>query len=178
MSETPQPTSATVTIRKSMPLWTKALLIVSVVAMAAGVALPFIFGGDSPPPPTPAGSPGVPGVPSLTGEGAASASSPGAAWSPHIFRVGFSFFVAFVIAYALRAFVKIALIGLGFVLLILFGLQYSGLVDVRWGEIQTHYDEASEFVQRESSSFKSFVTGYLPSISAAGVGFFAGFRRK
>jgi len=99
-------------------------------------------------------------------------------WSPTIFRLGFSFFVGFAIAYALRSFMKISLITIGVVLLGLFGLQYAGIVDVNWQAMEAHYDTAAEWLGNQTQSFTAFVQGYLPSAGMAGFGFVTGFRRR
>lgn len=98
--------------------------------------------------------------------------------SPAIFRLGLSFMVGFAMAYAVRTFVKISLIAVGVFFLALFGLDYAGLVTINMGAIEQHYDSLMAFLSREFDSFRSFVTGYLPSATSAGAGMVFGFRRK
>lgn len=99
-------------------------------------------------------------------------------WSPAIFRLGFSFFVGFAIAYAVRTFVKFSLIALGMFFLLLFGMQYAGFITVEWGMIQQRYEESQSWISAQFSSFKDFVTGELPSAGLFATGFVVGFRRK
>lgn len=87
--------------------------------------------------------------------------------SPAVFRLGFSFFLGFAIAYALRAFVKVSLVAIGLFALLLFGMQYAGLVEVRWAAIGDRYDSAAAWFEGQFASFRAFVLGYLPSAAAA-----------
>jgi len=100
------------------------------------------------------------------------------AWSPVVFRMGFSFFVGFCIAYALRTFVKVSIIAIGMMLLVLFGLQYAGIVEVNWLVMEDRYDTLVAWLQSETSSFTGFVTGYLPSAALATFGLVVGFRKR
>ena len=99
-------------------------------------------------------------------------------WSPVMMRLGFSFFAAFCIAYALRIFFKVSVLVLGMAILLLMGLQYSGLVQVDWSAIDGRYQSAARWLADQFGSFRQFVTGQLPSASAAAAGLFAGLKRK
>lgn len=156
------------------------------------------FAGESPmtspetgPDTSPGTSPGTTGflpgvepgfdVPDLPGEEPAAEDPPADVedvWSPAIFRLGFSFFVGFAIAYAVRTFVKFSLIALGMFFLMLFGLQYAGFITVEWGIIQERYEESQGWLASQFGSFKDFVTGELPSAGLFATGFVIGFRRK
>jgi len=147
-------------------------------------------GGWPLPLPTPSGGPGGPPEPAGTpegdgpepadgGGGAASAEGGGSdPWSPAIFRMGFSFFVGFAVAYAVRAFVKVSLIGLGLMFLFLFGLQYAGFIEVRWDVVGDRYESSSAWLAGQVRSFQDFATGYLPSGGAALAGLALGIKRK
>ena len=176
---------------RRLPGWKKVLLAGSVALMAAGLGLQgFAYlrrpaeqeakptGGRLTqvqpkgflPTPTPGSdAPKAPAPPS--------AEQSIEDWYPAIFRLGFSFFVGFCIAYALRAFFKVSLAAIGVILLALFGLQYAGVVQVDWSAMGRHYDGVVGWLAGQFSGFKNFVTGYLPSAASAGVGLFAGFRR-
>lgn len=99
-------------------------------------------------------------------------------YSPAVFRLGFSFFAGFAMAYALRQFVKVTLLIAGVILLGLFGLQYAGLVQIDWGAIEGKYDSIAAFFREQTASFTKFVSGYLPSATAAAGGAVIGFRKK
>lgn len=131
----------------------------------------------------------VPGLPGGTpegeepGESGSVASSDAEAqvtdpWSPAIFRMGFGFFVGFSMAYALKAFAKITIVTAGIFFLLLFGLQYAGLVEVKWTAMADRYDSIQAWLGAQLGGFQAFVTGYVPSAGAALAGLGLGFIRK
>jgi len=178
--------------------WKKAVLGDSVALMAAGVVLPFVVGapeprqtqveqaetpgGATPPGVAPQGlAPVEPGqTPPETGTSTDQAAEPGpgSTLSPALFRLGFSFFVGFAIAFALRSFIKATLIVSGIFLLFLFGMEYAGLVSVQWGAIESRYDSFSAWLESELGSFRTFITGRVPAIGAGLAGLGIGFTRK
>jgi len=174
--------------------WQRIAAVLSVLVMAFGLGL-GAWNGLRPPAPTAtvvgagatAGSAG--GIasgfaPLEPGDGtdadpAASGTPAGEdPWSPAIFRMGFSFFVGFAVAFALRAFVRVSLITLGLYFLTLFGLQYAGFIEVDWAAIGARYDGIRDWLGTELDSFASFATGYLPSAGTAMLGLATGFRRR
>jgi len=170
---------------RGAPLWVKALVVVSVLLMVGGLALGFMAGGDSA-----SASVGGGADPSaLVNEFGASDGAPGVGaadesgedwmneWSPTIFRLGFSFFVGFAIAYAVRTFIKLSIVAVGFMLLLLFGLQYAGIIEVHWGRISEHYDTFGAWFSGQFQSFSSFIAGELPSAASVTAGLVLGFRR-
>jgi len=98
--------------------------------------------------------------------------------SPAVFRAGFSFFVGFAVAFALRQFVKFSIVALGLFFLAMFGLQYAGLIEVKWAVMEDRYHAAGGWLGGQVESFKAFLTGYLPSAALATAGLAAGFTRK
>ncbi len=156
--------------RRGLPGWVKVLLGVSVVLMAAGVIMPLVAPA---PKPSAVGALAT-GLAGEAGSGGAAASP----WSPAVFALGFSFFVAFAVAYAIRTFVKMALIAAGFMALFLFGLQYSGMIEVKWAAMEKKYDQGSSWISEQTKSFTAFITGALPSAGAAAAGLVAGFRKS
>ena len=176
--------------RPPIPGWKKGLLAASLLVGFLGLGM-MAFGGSggdaaapgASTPRVPGGSQLLPGsIPPSSGPGAATEEPAGesgvAEWGPPVARLGFSFFVGFAIAYALRAFFKITLIILGGIFLILFGLQYAGLIQIEWSALGTHYDSVADWFSRHAGSFKDFVTGNLPSAGSAVAGMALGFRRK
>ncbi|MFI4916011.1 MAG: FUN14 domain-containing protein [Phycisphaerales bacterium JB060] len=140
-----------------------------------GVTWPF------PVPGAPGGTPAPEGAPGEPGEGAQAErveQAPADPWSPAIFRMGFGFFVGFSMAYAFRAFAKFAVVSLGVFFLLLFGLQYAGLIEVQWGAMAERYDSARGWLGAQFDGFTAFVTGALPSAGAALAGLGLGFIRK
>jgi uncharacterized membrane protein (Fun14 family) len=129
--------------------------------------LPGEHGGTTPP-----GQSGELGAESQEGE------EPVDVWSPAIFRMGFSFFAGFAIAYALRMFVKVSVISIGIFLLAMFGLQYAGFIEVNWTMVGERYETFSAWFGDQFKDFSTFVTGYLPSAATGTGGLAIGFMKK
>jgi uncharacterized membrane protein (Fun14 family) len=162
--------------RKGLAWWQLALVGLAVVAMAGGIAL-SLGGGGGDAGPAGGGSDLVRGLTTDGGAPAVGADAAGDDWSPVVFRLGFSAFVGFAIGYALRAFVKISVIGIGFFLLLMFGLEYAQIIEVRWASVGDRYDEAAGWIERNAGSFMGFVKGQLPAAGLFGVGLVAGLKR-
>lgn len=99
-------------------------------------------------------------------------------YSPAIFALGFSFFAGLAIAHALRTLMKATIIGCGFLILGLLGLEYAGFIDVQWAVIEERYEGFGSWATGQFASFQTFVTGRLPSIGAGAMGAVLGFKRK
>lgn len=99
-------------------------------------------------------------------------------WGPTAFRLGFSFFVAFAIAYVLRMFVGWAIALVGVVAGLTIFLQWLGLLHVNWGSVEGESGRALGWVQGQFTSFMAFAKGVLPSGAAAAAGLIAGWRRR
>ena len=173
--------------RYAIPASAVVLLVLAVGFMAAGIAIPTLRrapaspGGPAPSSHAAAGvssfaEPGTGAPPAA--EPAAEPAPPESLLSPALFRLGFSFFVGFAIAYALRSFFAFAIIAVGFFLLAMFGLQYAGIVDVHWGALAQRYDSFAAWLAAQTKSFPAFIGGSLPSAGAASVGLLTGFRRR
>ncbi len=193
---------------RAIRLWQWAAIAVSVVVMGLGIALPIladtrqtvavdpqgrvvadvVTDPDGAPrtrggiPLTsgflPSGSDPAPGEPGGAPAGTPVELEQRDYVSPAVFRAGFSFFVGFAIAFALRQFVKVSVVALGLFFLALFGLQYAGLIEVKWGVLEERYEAAGGWLASEFDSFRSFMTGYLPSAALATAGFAAGFAKR
>ncbi|MBK1721082.1 hypothetical protein CKO23_02295 [Thiocystis violacea] len=95
----------------------------------------------------------------------------GALFSEYFFlKLGFSFMVGLAMGFALKIAFKIALLVIGLILLALFGLQISGVIDVNWGGMEVHYDGWADWVGASASTFFGFVGDNLTSAAS----FFAG----
>ncbi|MEM9065023.1 MAG: FUN14 domain-containing protein [Planctomycetota bacterium] len=177
---------------KAFAAWQKGLVFLSLLLMAGGIALGFVQPGAEPAPLAGQGQtdsaligqgvtgltsqiPGQPADPNPQDQVLEDGSNP---WSPALFRMGFSFFIAFAIGYAARTFLKISVIGLGFFALALFGLEYGGFITVDWGAFQDKYDTFADWLGGQTEDFTAFITGYLPSTAAATTGLVTGLRRK
>jgi uncharacterized membrane protein (Fun14 family) len=92
--------------------------------------------------------------------------------------MGFSFFVGFSIGYAFRTFLKFVFFMSGAVFILLFLLQYNGMIDINWAIFETAYDNLIAWISPHLGGLKSFITANLSSAAMAGLGLFLGFRRK
>lgn len=99
-------------------------------------------------------------------------------WVALFTYMGFSFFAGFAIGYATRTFMKFMFFLSGTVLLLLFGLQYAGLIDVRWEAFENVYNSLIAWISPHLGGLKNFITANLSSAAMAGLGLFWGFRRK
>ena len=166
--------------RRPLARWRKVSLAVALAIMVAGLGLwayAALSADEAPATRSGAAAPSS-FSPTSGGEPAEAEPSPVAQWSPAIFRLGFSFVAAFCMAYALRTFARIAAVVIGSALLLLVGLHYSGLVEVRWDAMEERYNGLSGWLGAQTKSFAALVTGYLPSAAAAAAGFVAGFTRR
>ncbi len=114
--------------------------------------------------------------PTAGSDGAAGAEGE-SLWPAALFRLGFGFFVGFSIGYAIRVFVRIALVAVGLAFLLLFGLQYGGLIPVDWSAMGTVLDQAVAWVRANAAGFRAFITGQLPSAASALAGAAVGFKK-
>lgn len=168
----------------STATWQKIALAVSVVLMLGGVAAPMLMGDTTAPAmvadPDVAGATGFlpTDTPPTDEDGQPATLSDDELWSPAIFRMGFAFFLAFSVGYAIRALMKITLLAIGLFALALFGLDYAQIVDINWAMMESHYDGIGSWLGAQVSSFQAFVTGYLPATGMSAVGLAAGLNRK
>jgi uncharacterized membrane protein (Fun14 family) len=66
----------------------------------------------------------------------------------------------------------------GAVFILLFLLQYNGMIDINWAIFETTYDNLITWISPHLGGLKSFITANLSSAAMAGLGLFLGFRRK
>ena len=98
--------------------------------------------------------------------------------APATFRFGASYVGGFFLGWTLRRFLKLTLLLSGAaIVLIALGKKF-GWFESDWVAIESHVRHSLAWLQGEAGAFKQFVTGYLPSAGAAGVGAFLGFRRS
>jgi uncharacterized membrane protein (Fun14 family) len=98
--------------------------------------------------------------------------------APATFRFGASYVGGFFLGWTFRRFLKVTLLlsGATFVLIALG--KKLGWWELDWVAMEGQVRHSLAWVQGEAGAFKQFLTGYLPSAGAAGVGAFLGFRRK
>jgi uncharacterized membrane protein (Fun14 family) len=185
-SETISAADVTHAVRPKIAVWKKVLLALSVALMVAGGGIQlyaWLTGEDvaeveGAVPGALAPSGFAPTGDAEPGSGGGAGRSGAAEWSPTVFRLGFSFFVGFAIAYALRTFIKVSIVAIGLLLLLFFALQYAGLIEVRWDAIGAHYDSITAWLAGQTGSMKAFIQGYLPSAGSGAAGMALGFKKS
>ena len=118
------------------------------------------------------------GAPDSEGGGAAGVDPGAIDWSPALLRGGFSFLVAFGVAFALRTFMKLAIFFLGVWGASMFLLANVGWIEVHWGAIEAAWGGLTTGLGAQFESFGRFVTGSLPTTGLAGLGLYTGLRRR
>ena len=179
----------------TLPRWKKVLLTVSLAAVVLGVGAGFIEGDAASGPSRasrnlPVGPTGlvdgrqpdlrgtdsgeVGRVPRPNGDAAAEDDP---LWSPALVRGGLSFVVGFCLGIFMRSFIRLSAIVLGFAFLFVFLLSYMEVLVVDWAKLDGYFDTFVASAREEISEFRTFVTGSLPSVGAAGFGIFTGFKK-
>ena len=92
--------------------------------------------------------------------------------------MGFSFFVGFAIGFAVKTFLKIMFFVVGTILLVLFVLQYNGMIHVNWASFEGSYNALITWISPHLGGLKNFITANLSSAAMAGLGLFWGLRRR
>ena len=90
-------------------------------------------------------------------------------------RLGFSFMVGLAVGYALKVASKIALV-VGGLLLLLFSLQYRGIIEVNWAGMESNYDGFVDWLMAYSGALKDFIADNLSSAASFTAGLLLGLR--
>ena len=98
--------------------------------------------------------------------------------APATFRFGASYLGGFFLGWTFRRFLKLAVLMSGAVIVLIALGKKFGWFELDWVEVENHVRHSLAWLQGEAGAFRQFVTGYLPSAGAAGIGVFLGFRRK
>jgi uncharacterized membrane protein (Fun14 family) len=169
------------------PGWSRKLLYVSFLAMLAGLILPIAFSKPVEPAKTQATESAASSVAGFAPSGAPS-SSPAASSTPATtsrvpgtsaaFKLGLSFFVGFVVAWILRLFFKIGLVIAGLAAAGVVGLKYLGVDAPDVSALTTQAEELGREASKHAHDVMATVKTMVPSGLAAGVGLFAGWRRR
>jgi uncharacterized membrane protein (Fun14 family) len=91
---------------------------------------------------------------------------------------GFGLFVGFAIGFAIRAFIKLATVIIGFYLLTLTMLAYAGWVEIHWDIMEGQFNGLISNLGAQFESFKAFLTGSIPSSGLTAAGLAGGLRQK
>jgi uncharacterized membrane protein (Fun14 family) len=81
-------------------------------------------------------------------------------------KLGFSFMVGLAIGFALKIAFKIALVVGGLILLALFALQYTGVVDISWSGVEVRYDSWISWLSARAGAFFDFIGDNLTSTAS------------
>lgn len=98
--------------------------------------------------------------------------------SPALARGGASFLGGFLLGWAFRKTVKLALLITVSLLMLIVILKTTGWVHLDWTLIQADVNRTLDWARGKAQGFKEVVTGYLPAAGAAGAGAIFGFRKK
>ena len=98
--------------------------------------------------------------------------------APATFRFGASYVGGFFLGWTFRRFLKLTLLLSGAAIALIALGKKLGWFELDWAALEGHVRHSLAWLQGEAGAFKQFITGYLPSAGAAGIGAFLGFRRK
>jgi uncharacterized membrane protein (Fun14 family) len=98
--------------------------------------------------------------------------------SPFMVKGGFGLFIGFAIGFAIRAFLRLAIVITGFYLLVLSMMAYAGLIEIHWNLMDTQFTNLLSRLGAQFESFKTFLTGAIPASGLTALGFVVGLRRK
>jgi len=91
-------------------------------------------------------------------------------------RLGFSFIVGLAVGYALKIAFKVALVVGGLLLILLFALQYQGIVEVNWTGMESNYDGLVDWLTAYAGGLKDFMADNLSSAASFTAGLLLGLR--
>jgi uncharacterized membrane protein (Fun14 family) len=101
----------------------------------------------------------------------------GELWSTGFFlRLGFSFIVGLAVGFALKIAFKIALVVGGILLVVLFALQYAGVIDINWSGMESSYDGFVGWLGAYASGLKDFMAENLSSTASFTAGLLVGLK--
>ncbi len=97
--------------------------------------------------------------------------------APHLWRMGASFFVAFVIGFMLRQFIKAMAITFGTAIALVTLADWLGWVD--WlPKIKQGLTDSSTWIRQTVEGYSELIKARLPAGMTAAAGFFLGFLRR
>jgi uncharacterized membrane protein (Fun14 family) len=99
-------------------------------------------------------------------------------WSPSMVRGGFSMFIGFAIGYAIRAFLRLAIIIVGAFFIVLTLMAWAGWVEIHWTVIEGQFNHMISNLETQFASFKAFLMGSIPSAGLGTAGLASGLRQK
>jgi uncharacterized membrane protein (Fun14 family) len=167
--------------RTKRPIWQSPSVWVAAVLMMLGLGLwgvEAITGGEEEGT-TPSGFDGTTSLLESRSQTGEETDSDGLApMSPAVFRLGAGYLGGFFLGWSLRKFIKLTLLVAGGLVVMLAAFQGLGWFEVNWPAVEEHLQLSLSWLQGQASTFKTFITGYLPSAGAGTAGLVVGFRRK
>lgn len=91
-------------------------------------------------------------------------------------KLGFSFIVGLAVGYALKVAFKIALVVGGLLLVLLFGLQHGGVIEINWAGMESNYDSFVDWLAAYASGLKDFMADNLSNAASFTTGLLLGLR--
>ena len=98
--------------------------------------------------------------------------------SPFMLKGGFGLFIGFSIGFAIRAFLRLAVVITGFYFLLLSMMAYAGWVDIHWDLMSHQFSNLAATLGAQFESVKTFLTGAIPASGLTLTGLAVGLRRK
>lgn len=98
--------------------------------------------------------------------------------SPALARGGASFIGGFLVGWAFRKTLKLALIITVSLAALVAILKTTGWIHLEWNLIESDVNRTLDWARGQAQSLKEVAVGYLPSAGAAGAGAFFGLRNK
>lgn len=98
--------------------------------------------------------------------------------SPAMARGGASFIGGFLLGWALRKTLMIALVITASLAALIAILNTTGWIHLDWALIEADLSRTFEWARGNAEEFTAVMTGYLPSAGAGGAGVLFGFRKK
>ena len=158
--------------RQGNPPWRAKTLWVAAGLALLGLVMWVAIPGKEPPPTPPSGQTTL----AEASGGAVASSVYRVQGSPSLFRFGLSYIAGFFLGYGLRRFVKLTVILSLAAVAAVFVMRKAGWIDLDWNGIESHLSDSFAWLRGQAEALKVFVTGYVPSAAAAGVGLFMGAR--
>jgi uncharacterized membrane protein (Fun14 family) len=98
--------------------------------------------------------------------------------SPFMVKGGFGLFIGFAIGFAMRAFLRLAIVIIGFYLLVLTMMAYAGWIEIHWNLLEGQFNNLLSSLGQQFESLRTFLTGAIPASGLTLVGLVVGLRRK
>jgi uncharacterized membrane protein (Fun14 family) len=95
-----------------------------------------------------------------------------------LFRFGVSYLVGFFFGWACRKSIKFGMVAAGAAVAVITVAKRTGFIELDWASLQAHISQSLGWLHGELGAARHFLTGYLPSAAAGGVGIFLGTRHR